>query len=207
MKLEPAPWRIGKHMFFGCFALMGLFVLWNNERFLLNPRAPEWAHFQPIRWHLIPHGMAGAVALLLGSTQFSSRLRKRHPRFHRISGRLYLAGAFIAGPVAIAMAFVNSPWFLIPFTIVQAMTWMLFTAAGLICIRRRDFRAHREWMVRSYGIVLIFLEGRVLMAIPALAQRGMDAVVLVNWGCLAITLVVAECFLRWREWIPAFARS
>jgi hypothetical protein len=54
-------------------------------------------------------------------------------------------------------------------------------------------------MMRSYAIVLIFLEGRVLMAIPALARHGMDAVVLVNWGCLAVTLVVMECLLRWRE--------
>jgi len=51
--------------------------------------------------------------------------------------------------------------------------------------------------VRSYAIVLIFLEGRVLMAIPAPARGGLDSVVLVNWGCLAITLVVTECVLRW----------
>jgi hypothetical protein len=57
-------------------------------------------------------------------------------------------------------------------------------------------------MMRSYAVVLIFLEGRVLMAIPALARRGMDAIVLVNWGCLAVTLVVVECVIRWREIVP-----
>ena len=58
-------------------------------------------------------------------------------------------------------------------------------------------------MMRCYAIVLIFLEGRVLMAIPALARHGMDAVVLVNWGCLAVTLVVIEVLLRWPEIAPA----
>lgn len=110
-----------------------------------------------------------------------------------------MGGAFVAGPVAIAMAFVNSPWFMIPFTIVQASTWMLFTGIAYACVRRRHFASHREWMVRSYAIVLIFLEGRVLMAIPALARRGMDSVVLVNWGCLALSLIVTECFLRWQQ--------
>jgi hypothetical protein len=188
---------VRKHAFFVLVGLMTLFVLWNNERFFLNRQAPEWAHYHPIRWHLIPHGLGGTLALALGALQFSTRLRRRHLRIHRLSGKLYIAGAFIAGPVAIRMAFINSPWFLIPFTIVQASTWMLFTGVAYLCIRRRDVASHREWMVRSYAVVLIFLEGRVLIAIPALARTGMDGVVLVNWGCLAITLVVTECWLRW----------
>jgi uncharacterized membrane protein len=182
---------------------MALFVLWHNERFFLNPQAPEWAHYNPIRWHLLPHGLGGTLALALGALQFSTRLRRRYLRIHRLTGKLYIASTFIAAPVAIWMAFINSPWFLIPFTVVQASTWMLFTLAAYLCIRRGDIRAHREWMMRSYAIVLIFLEGRVLMAIPALARHGMDAVVLVNWGCLAVTLVVMECLLRWREIFPS----
>jgi hypothetical protein len=57
-------------------------------------------------------------------------------------------------------------------------------------------------MMRSYAVVLIFLEGRVLMAIPAIGRQGMDAVVKVNWGCFAVTLIVMEVVLRWREIVP-----
>jgi uncharacterized membrane protein len=192
-----------KYALFAVLGFMALFVLWNNERFFLNPQAPEWAHYNPIRWHLLPHGLGGTLALALGALQFSTRLRRRYLRIHRLTGKLYIASTFIAAPVAIWMAFINSPWFLIPFTVVQASTWMLFTLAAYLCIRRGDISAHREWMMRSYAIVLIFLEGRVLMAIPALARHGMDAVVLVNWGCLAVTLVVMECLLRWREIFPS----
>ncbi len=191
-----------KYALFAVLGLTTLFVLWNNERFFLNPQAPEWAHYNPIRWHLLPHGLGGTLALALGALQFSTRLRRRYLRIHRLTGKLYIASTFIAAPVAIWMAFISSPWFLIPFTVVQASTWMLFTLAAYLCIRRGDTSAHREWMMRSYAIVLIFLEGRVLMAIPALARHGMDAVVLVNWGCLAVTLVVMECILRWREIVP-----
>jgi uncharacterized membrane protein len=184
----------------GWFALVGaatLFVLWNNERFLLNPRAPEWGHYEAIRWHLLPHGLGGAVALVLGALQFSTRIRMRFPDVHRLSGRLYLGATFVAGPVAIWMAFLNSPWFLVPFTIIQATAWMLFTGLAYWCIRHGRVGPHRQWMTRSYGIVLIFLEGRVLMAIPALARHGMDAIVLVNWACLAVTLIATECLLNW----------
>ena len=192
-----------KYALFVTVGLMALFVLWNNERFLLIPEAPEWHHFNPIRWQLIPHGLGGAIALFLGATQFSTHLRRRHVTTHRLVGKLYIGSAFVAGPVAIWMAFINSPWFLVVFTVVQASTWMLFTLFAYVCIRRRAIRPHREWMIRSYAIVLIFLEGRVLMAIPALARHGMDAIVLVNWACLALTLVVVECLLRWREVFPA----
>ena len=193
---------LGKRLFFGVFGVAFLFVLWHNERFILDARSPAWTFFNPIRWQLIPHGVGGAIALILGALQFSTRLRSRHPRIHRNCGKLYIIATLILAPVAVWMAFIISPWFLIVFTTVQAGTLLLFTLAAYACVRRRDFAAHREWMVRSYGILLIFLEGRVLMAIPALARRGMDSIVLVNWGCMVVTLVAAECILRWQQLFP-----
>jgi hypothetical protein len=196
------PKGLGKRVYYAVFVTAVLFVLWHNERFLLNAHAPEWAHLNPVRWHLIPHGIGGTVALGLGALQFSTRLRQRYPRVHRICGKAYIVATFILAPVAVWMAFLLSPWFLIVFTIVQAVTVLLFTGVAFACIRRRDYAAHREWMVRSYSILLIFLEGRILMAIPALARRGMDSIVLVNWGCMVVSLVVVECFLRWRQVFP-----
>jgi uncharacterized membrane protein len=198
---------VPKYALFALLGVMTLFVLWNNERFLLDAEAPEWARYEPIRWHLLPHGLGGLAALVLGAFQFSTRVRRRYPRLHRLSGKVYIGGALLAAPVAIWIAFITSPWFLIPFTVIQASTWVVFTLAAYACIRRGDVSAHRRWMIRSYAIVLVFLEGRVLMAIPALAQHGMDAVVLVNWACLTVTLVVVECLLHWREIFPPGART
>jgi uncharacterized membrane protein len=207
MATRPRGKSVGKRAFFVVVGLAFLFVLWNNERFFLNPQAPQWAHFNPIRWHLLPHGVAGLVALSLGATQFSSTLRRRNPRVHRTLGKLYIIAVLVLSPVAIWMALIVSPWFLVVFTVVQAGTSMLFTLAAYACARRGDFAAHREWMVRSYGILLIFLEGRVLMAIPVVARGGMDSVVMVNWGCMVLTLVAAESFLRWRQLFPQKSTS
>jgi Predicted membrane protein (DUF2306) len=110
-----------KNIFFGTFGLMLLFVLWNNESFLLKPLSPQWAHYNPTRWHLIPHGMTGFIALALGALQFSTRLGQRYSHLHRLFGKIYICSTFVLEPVAIWMAFVNSPWFLIPLTIVQAI--------------------------------------------------------------------------------------
>lgn len=191
-----------KHGLFAAFALMALFVLWNNERFLVDASSPAWAHYDPIRLHLVPHGIGGTLALALGATQFSSRLRCKHLRLHRFFGKLYLIGCFVLAPVAILMALKISPWFMTVFTIVQATTLMAFTAAAYWSIRHRNVAQHREWMVRGYAVVLVFLEGRLLMAIPAIARHGMDSVVLVNWGCFALSLVIAEFALRWGDLFP-----
>ncbi len=193
---------LGKWLFFIAFGIAFLFVLWHNERFFLNPLAPEWVHLNPIRWKLIPHGIGGAIALILGALLFSTTLRQRHPSVHRTCGKLYIIGTLILASVAVSMAFVVSPWFLIVFTPIQSATLLLFTLAAYACIRRRDIVAHREWMVRSYSILLIFLEGRVLMAIPALSSRGLDSVVAVNWACMVVSLVAVEFFLRWRQLFP-----
>jgi uncharacterized membrane protein len=50
---------------------------------------------------LLPHGIAGACALLLGPFQFSNRLRLRFRKFHRVLGRIYVAGVFVAAPLGV----------------------------------------------------------------------------------------------------------
>ena len=67
---------LAKYALFASFGLMTLFVLWNNERFLVDPQDPAWAHYSPVRWHLIPHGVGGTLALALGA---ASNLRGSRP--------------------------------------------------------------------------------------------------------------------------------
>ena len=88
-----------KYVLFAILSLMTLFVLWNNERFFLNRKAPEWERLNPVRWHLLPHGLGGLIALTLGALQFSTRLRRQHIRLHRLSGKLYIVCVFIVAQV------------------------------------------------------------------------------------------------------------
>jgi len=80
---------------------MALFVLYHNERFIIDHTDPSWTYYFPVRWLLFPHGLAGTVALFLGASQFSTRLRQRHARLHRILGRCYVTGVVIAAPMGI----------------------------------------------------------------------------------------------------------
>jgi len=79
-------WHIGpKHILFGVLGLLTLFVIYNNERFIIDHSDPLWNYYLPVRWLLAPHGLTGAIALCLGASQFSTRLRatpcRRSSRF------------------------------------------------------------------------------------------------------------------------------
>src|SRR5271157_672890 len=99
---QPLPMRARlrpKTLLFAFIGLMMAYVLYHNERFLINPGDPVWRHYQPFKWWLLPHGLAGACALLLGPMQFSERLRHRFAKLHHIVGYVYIACVFIAAPI------------------------------------------------------------------------------------------------------------
>jgi hypothetical protein len=53
---------------------------------------------------MMGHGIPGALALVLGVFQFSTRLRLRFLKLHRILLRVYVGSALISAPLAIAVA-------------------------------------------------------------------------------------------------------
>ena len=88
-----------KYVVFSAIALASTYVLYHNERFLVDSSHPAWQHYAPFKWWLLPHGIFGAIVLLFAPLQFSDRLRKRFTRAHRIMGRLYVVGAILLAPL------------------------------------------------------------------------------------------------------------
>src|ERR1700693_2410598 len=94
----PAPvqspdWFRAKNFVFALIAVMMAYVLYHNERFLIDATHPVWQHYESFKWWLLPHGLAGACALLLVPMQFSDRLRRRFAKVHRVHGRIYVTSA------------------------------------------------------------------------------------------------------------------
>src|SRR5437763_6883861 len=96
-----------KYVLFAFIGLMMAYVLRHNESFLIHPQDPVWQHYHPFRWWLLPHGIAGACAILLGPLQFSDRLRQRFTKFHRVTGRIYIVGAVILAPLGTYIQYFN----------------------------------------------------------------------------------------------------
>jgi uncharacterized membrane protein len=105
----------------------------------------------------------GVVALLAGPMQFSSRLRQRHLKFHRVRGRIYVISIFIGSFTGIALA-VGRPG--MPGTSMQTAASIVCTTAAFITARNRQIAQHRQWMARSYAVTFTFVSSRLLNLWP-----------------------------------------
>jgi hypothetical protein len=90
-----------KHVVFAAIWLMFAYVLYHNERFLVDASNASWPHYRDLGWQLLVHGVFGAMALLLIFVQFDDRLRARFLTLHRVCGRIYIGAVFAAGPLGV----------------------------------------------------------------------------------------------------------
>ncbi len=145
---------------------------------------------------LIPHALAGMLALFIGPILFSSRTRQRYIQLHRILGRIYVISVFVGAATGVALA-AGRPGS--PGTIFQATAWVVCTIAALITARNRQTVQHRQWMVRSYAVTFTFVSSRVLNLWPWYWSHLGDAFAAA--GLIAFTLaslIVVELGLNWR---------
>jgi hypothetical protein len=103
-------WLRPKHAVFIAVGAMTLYVLYHNERFLIEPKNPIWRHYAEIAFWLVPHAVAGTCALLLAPLQFSERLRKRYTTTHHIVGRVYVVGALVLAPLGASASTRRGQW-------------------------------------------------------------------------------------------------
>lgn len=205
------PFRI-KNIVFAFIGLMTLYVLYHNERFLLNAQHPVWMHYASFKWWLLPHGLAGACALILAPLQFSDRLRARYRQLHRVIGRIYVSAALILAPLGAYIQFVEEPLgasrsFTIA-TVVDAGLLMTTTGIGLIFAVNRMIPQHRQWMTRSYAVALAFLEIRVILGVTGLDRPPSYAVTeIVVWSCVATGVLVGDLANQWYELQSTRART
>lgn len=108
---------------------------------------------------LVLHIVGAAVFALVGAFQFVPRLRRRHPGWHRRSGRvLVVAGLLVAASALwLTLFYPAQPdtgrlLFWVRLLVAPAMAASL--VRGLTAIRRRDIRSHRAWMIRAYALGL-----------------------------------------------------
>ena len=192
-----------KYMVFAFVGLMVAYVLNHNETFLIHGDDPIWQHYHPFKWWLLPHGIAGACALLLGPMQFSDRLRKRYAKLHRVVGRFYIAGVFVAGPLGFYIQFFQErSGATRSFSIagaVDATLWMTTTAIALLFILRGNVNLHRQWMTRSFAVAIVFLEVRVIGGVTGWDMLGPGAIETIVWVCLAFSVLSADIVLQWQD--------
>jgi hypothetical protein len=158
----------------------------------------------------LPHGVAGACALILAPLQFWDRLRLRFTTLHRVIGSIYVTAVFVLAPLGVYIQYLDeaqgaSRSFTIA-TVIDAALLMITTGIGLILALKRMLPQHSQWMTRSYAVSLVFLEVRLILGLTGLDQPFNWAITeTAVWSCLVLAILIGDLANHWHE--LASARS
>jgi hypothetical protein len=199
-----------KYVVFSLIGIASTYVLYHNERFIIDSSHPAWGHYEPFKWWLLPHAVFGAIVLLFAPLQFSDRLRQRFTKAHRVMGRLYVIGCFVLAPLGAYIQYYQErtgmPRSFTILAIVDAALLISATAlAGLFAFKRK-IALHRQWAIRSYAIALVFIAGRFVLGVTGWETLGVEIVQAIIWSCLAFSVLLGDVAIHWREICAAFSR-
>src|ERR1700675_1614558 len=150
--------------------------------------------------HIVP----GMLFMILGPLQFSSRIRARHLRWHRLSGRVFVVCGVVIGVSALGRGF-RMPAI---GGLNQAAATTLFGTFFLfaLCkafwhIRRREVALHREWMIRAFSIGLAVAAIRPIMGVffatsPLTGLTPREFFGIAFWIGFVLHLIAAEAWIR-----------
>jgi uncharacterized membrane protein len=151
---------------------------------------------------LVIHIVGSACFALLGIGQLLTHFRRRHPTWHRRSGRLLVAAglAVVGSALWLTLGYPSHPGtgpVLFVSRVVVSVAMGTFLVLGLAAIRHHDITAHRAWMARAYALALGagtqgFTEGFTQAAVGTGELSG-DLAKLAGW---VINLAIAEWALR-----------
>ena len=157
----------------GVFFMTWLFMHGADHYLRMTPDA--LGRYYNYRWFLIAHITAGGGALISGIVQFWPKLRNFSWKLHRVIGYLYLLAVLVSSLSALILASTTArsiSWGY-SFTLqVWASVWISATFIAWWTAFRRQFKLHKEWMMRSYIVTVAFLVSGFALKIPYVQQLG-----------------------------------
>jgi uncharacterized membrane protein len=157
------------------------------------------------------HVYASMWVLFAGFTQFSNRLQKNQPKLHRTLGYIYVVDVLlITGPAGLVMGFYANGglWSRIAFVLL-AVLWIYFTAMALVKAKQKNFKAHRNYMIRSYALTLsaITLRAWKYGITNTMTLPPMDVYRVVAWLGWVGNLIFAEWLIFRQKKSPFLKRE
>ena len=155
---------------------------------------------------VVLHIMSVTIYCVVGAFQFSPGVRRNHPRWHRLAGRVLVPTGLVAALSGIWMALTYA---IVPadsallhaFRLLAGSGMALSLVVGYAAIRRWDVESHQGWMRRAYALG----QGAGTQAITQLPiillfgpLKG-TTLALAMGGAWLINLGVAEWLIRRRR--------
>ncbi len=150
------------------------------------------------------HMLGGSIMLFCGTLNLYIGLTRRHFKYHRLVGRVYLIGGSIGALIAIVIAL--GPAHKKDGTVILtnvstsltalAIAWLAAAAMAWRAARNKRIDSHRDWVIRSYVLAWAFVFCRLVSRVPEVGGLGDgQAFIWLSW---VGPLIVCELALQWR---------
>jgi uncharacterized membrane protein len=159
----------------------------------------DYIHIPQWRAAFYTHVFSSLLVLLAGFSQFSKPLLKKNPKLHRTLGYVYVINILmITGPAGFLMSFYANGGLSsrIGFVMLSVL-WIAFTAIALYKAIKKDFVAHRIFMIRSFALTLSAVSLRIWKVVIAASTDipPMDRYRIIAWLGWVLNLLIAEWFI------------
>ncbi len=189
----------GRKIAVGLMTLMsiaiGLYAIAFQARLTGNPtfHLRFDASYLPSSMHVI----GGGIVLLTGGFQFWAWLRRRYPRAHRWSGRVYLSCVLIGGIGGLILAPNSEGGLVANFGFgTLAVLWLFSGYHAYTSIRRGDVAAHRAWMMRNYAMAFGAVTLRIYLGLFQIWEVPFsEAYPVTAWISWVPNLIAVEWYL------------
>lgn len=191
---------------FAFLIVFGLLFLVRDSLKYLEWSEAAYKRFWPQRVGLALHVLTASLALVIAPIQFSTRLRKRWPVMHRRTGWLYVTCALISAPVSFHLSFFSACVMCVPPFAIWSVLFLIVTALAVLMAVRRNFEAHRQFMIRSWVLMngFVFVRLDTYLEFPFPTGPGVDRPAMLIWAVWVVPLIMTE---MWLSWGPLVARA
>jgi Na+/phosphate symporter len=156
----------------------------------------EYIHITEWRIAFFTHVFTSMLVLIAGFTQFSKNFLKQQPKLHRTVGYIYVINILmVTGPSGLLMSFyANGGISSQTAFVLLSVLWMGFTAMALYKAIKKDFKAHRIFMIRSFALTLsaITLRCWKVLLVNFTDIQPMDRYRIIAWLGWTLNLIIAE---------------
>lgn len=176
-----------------------IYFILDRQFGLLSSKSPEL--LVDIVWNIAfyTHIVLGGIALLIGWTQFSPKVRLKNLRLHRQLGKVYLIAVLLSAITGIYIGFFATGGLTASMGFIAlGIVWFYTTLKAYLYIRNKELEKHKKMMVYSYASCFAAVTLRIWLPLLIMYHQGdfVKAYVIVAWLCWIPNLIVAALITR-----------
>lgn len=144
------------------------------------------------------HIIFGGIALLIGWSQFSSKLRIGKSKLHKQVGKMYVILVLLSSITGIFIGFYATGGFKASLGFIcLGVIWFYTTLKAYLYIKNKDIEQHQKMMIYSYAACFAAVTLRIWLPILILIYKDFEkAYIVVAWLCWVPNLIVAYIITR-----------